>query len=169
MSPTHPQSRSVRSPPPMLRPDKRRPGGAIPRRRAAMLCRSSPHEITERHRDVPMLADGFRSWGRCLQSMMTLRSGAPVSLSLHRAAAASKQLAAVPTMPTPKSFRSSAVRFGRTVSSISFSQNAFSRPRLGSHTPRTRFPGVGEQCNFVYGINSLGTSDAALKALDRMP
>jgi len=71
----------------MLRPDKRRPGGAIPRRRAAMLCRSSPHEITERHRDVPMLADGFRSWGRCSQSIMTLTSGAPVSLSLHRAAA----------------------------------------------------------------------------------
>ena len=42
-----------------------------------------------------------------------------------------------PTVETPRSFRSSAVRLGRTVSSISLSRNAasyFLRPRLRSQT-----------------------------------
>jgi hypothetical protein len=37
---------------------------------------------------------------------------------------ASKILRRCPTIETPRSFRSSAVRLGRTVSSISFSRNA---------------------------------------------
>ena len=39
---------------------------------------------------------------------------------------ASSSLRRCPTIPTPRSFRSSAVRLGRTVSSISFSRNAAS-------------------------------------------
>ena len=51
---------------------------------------------------------------------------------------ASSSFRRCPTIPTPRSFRSSAVRLGRTVSSISFSRNAASyrsRPRLRSQPP----------------------------------
>jgi hypothetical protein len=54
-----------------------------------------------------------------------------------RTAIASRILRRCPTIPTPKSFRSPAVRFGRTVSSISLSRNAasyLSRLRLRSQT-----------------------------------
>ena len=57
--------------------------------------------------------------------------------SLRRAAMASSSFTRCPSDVTPSSFRSSAVRFGRTVSSISFSRNAasyFPRPRLRSQT-----------------------------------
>ena len=57
---------------------------------------------------------------------LTLRAESPYAaraLSRSRlcrsAAIASRSLRRCPTMPTPKSFRSSAVKFGRTVSSIS--------------------------------------------------
>jgi hypothetical protein len=59
-------------------------------------------------------------------SMRKLAAGSPYAaraLSRSRlcrsAAIASRSLRRCPTMPTPKSFRSSAVKFGRTVSSIS--------------------------------------------------
>ena len=45
-----------------------------------------------------------------------------------------------PTMTTPRSFKSSAVKLGRTLSSIAFSRNDASycsRPRLRSQTPRS--------------------------------
>src|SRR5262245_17046373 len=57
------------------------------------------------------------------------------SASGLKAAIASRSLRRWPTIETPRSFRSSAVRFGRTVSSISFSRKAASyrpRPRLRS-------------------------------------
>src|ERR1700739_433494 len=50
---------------------------------------------------------------------------------------ASSSFRRCPTGPTPNPFKSSAVNFGRTVSSISFSRNAASylpRPRLRSQT-----------------------------------
>src|SRR6516164_5565169 len=59
------------------------------------------------------------------------------SASVRRAAMASRSLRRWPTTETPRSFRSSAVRFGRTVSSISLSRKAASyrpRPRLRSQT-----------------------------------
>src|SRR5262245_8812808 len=57
--------------------------------------------------------------------------------SLRSTAMASRILRRCPTIETPRSFRSSVVRLGRTVSSISFSRNAasyFPRPRLRSQT-----------------------------------
>ena len=51
---------------------------------------------------------------------------------------ASSSLRRCPTNPTPRSFKSSAVKLGRTVSSILFSRNAASycsRPRLRSQPP----------------------------------
>ena len=53
---------------------------------------------------------------------------------------ASSRMRRCPRALTPSSFRSSVVRFGRTVSSISFSRNAasyLSRPRLRSQSPRS--------------------------------
>src|SRR5262249_59847656 len=53
-------------------------------------------------------------------------------------AAASRSFRRCPTIPMPKSFKSSAVKLGRTVSSISFSRNAasyLSRPRPRSQLP----------------------------------
>jgi hypothetical protein len=61
----------------------------------------------------------------------------PALVSARRAAIASSNLRRCPTMPAPKSFGSSAVKLGRTVSSISFSRKAasyFPRPRLRSQT-----------------------------------
>jgi hypothetical protein len=61
----------------------------------------------------------------------------------HRRAArrwASSSLRRCPTILTPRSFKSSAVKLGRTASSISFSRNAASycpRPRLRSQSPRS--------------------------------
>ena len=66
--------------------------------------------------------------------------GAFALASARRAAMASSSLRRCPTIPTPRSFRSSAVKFGRTVSSIAFSRNAASycpRPRLRSQSPRS--------------------------------
>src|SRR6516165_3111289 len=63
--------------------------------------------------------------------------GALVPASVRKAAIASRSLRRWPTTDTPRSFRSSAVRFGRTVSSISLSRKAASycpRPRLRSQT-----------------------------------
>src|SRR5262249_52115690 len=57
--------------------------------------------------------------------------------SLRRAAIASSSLRRCPNDVTPSSFRSSAVRLKRTVSSMSFSRNSasyFPRPRLRSQT-----------------------------------
>jgi hypothetical protein len=62
--------------------------------------------------------------------------GGPVdrrkSVGSRRAAMALRSFRRCPTKTTPKSFKSSAVKVGRTVSSISFSRNAasyLSRPR----------------------------------------
>src|SRR5262249_26892731 len=66
--------------------------------------------------------------------------------SVRKAAMASRSLRRWPTAPTPMSFRSSAVKRGRTVSSISLSRNAVayrSRPRLRSHS-------VGSMVSRVY-------------------
>jgi hypothetical protein len=52
--------------------------------------------------------------------------GALAFASIRSAAIASSSLRRCPTMPTPRSFKSSAVRFGRTVASISLSRNAAS-------------------------------------------
>jgi hypothetical protein len=71
-----------------------------------------------------------------LDEAVASTEGLPVA-SLRRAAMASNSLRRCPSAATPSSFRSSAVRFGRTVSSISFSRNAasyFPRPRLRSQT-----------------------------------
>src|ERR1700733_430385 len=84
------------------------------------------------------------TWRRSARSSTTVSAfGAAVTeaftlSSTRRAAIASRILRRCPTIPTPKSFRSSAVRFGRTVQSISFSRNAASyrsRPRLRSQAP----------------------------------
>ena len=51
---------------------------------------------------------------------------------------ASSSIRRCPTITTPRSFKSSAVRLGRTFSLISFSRNAasyLSRPRLRSQPP----------------------------------
>src|ERR1700730_9741638 len=56
------------------------------------------------------------------------------------AAIALSNLRRWPTIPTPRSFRSCAVKLGRSTSSISFSRNAASycwRPRLSSHPLRS--------------------------------
>ena len=66
--------------------------------------------------------------------------GAFTLASVRRAAMALSSVRRCPTMPTPISFKSSAVRLGRTVSSIAFSRNAASycsRPRLRSQPPRS--------------------------------
>ena len=82
-----------------------------------------------------------RSSGKALGALDVVAASATEDLppaSVRRAAIASRILRRCPTMPTPKSFRSSAVKFGRTVSSISFSRNAasyFPRPRLRSQAP----------------------------------
>jgi hypothetical protein len=60
--------------------------------------------------------------------------------SARKAAMASSSLRRSPTNPTPRSFKSSAVSLGRTVSSILFSRNAASycsRPSLRSQPPRS--------------------------------
>jgi hypothetical protein len=57
--------------------------------------------------------------------------------SLRRAAMASSKMRRCPSAVTPSSFRSSAVRLGKTRSLISFSRKAasyFSRPRLRNQT-----------------------------------
>ena len=57
--------------------------------------------------------------------------------SPRSAAMASRSLRRCPRAATPSSFKSSAVKFGRTASSISFSRKTFSycpRPRLRSQT-----------------------------------
>ena len=79
-----------------------------------------------------------RSSGGALGAVAGRRQqGALPPVSVRRAAIASSSLRRCPTAETPRSFRSSAVRLGRTVSSISFSRNAasyFPRPRLRSQT-----------------------------------
>jgi hypothetical protein len=60
--------------------------------------------------------------------------------SAENAALAVKQLTTVPDNSNAKMFKSSAVKLGRTVSSIAFSRNATSycsRPRLRSQPPRS--------------------------------
>jgi hypothetical protein len=64
--------------------------------------------------------------------------GALVFASARRTAMASSSFRRCPTMPTPRSFKSSAVKLGRTTSSIACSRNATSycpRPRLRSQPP----------------------------------
>src|SRR5215475_3241060 len=63
--------------------------------------------------------------------------------SARKAAIASRSLRLCPSAETPSSLRSSAVRLGRTVSSISFSRNTasyFPRPRLRSQTTTSMMP-----------------------------
>src|SRR5262252_7358844 len=118
-----------------------------------------------------------------LEVFATSVDGALAPASVRRAAIASRSLRRWPTTETPRSFKSSAVRFGRTVSSISLSRKAASyrpRPRLRNQTtmfmPNSGLariivlPGVGVQ-------DSLGTlrrnlrrysgSHCALVPLDR--
>ena len=81
-----------------------------------------------------------RSSGEVLGGLGVVATSAEGALplaSVRRAAIASSSLRRCPSAATPSSFRSSAVRPGRTVSSISFSRNAASylpRPRLRSQT-----------------------------------
>ena len=81
-----------------------------------------------------------RSSGEALGALDVVATSAEGALPLasaRRAAIASSSLRRCPSAATPSSFRSSAVRLGRTVSSISFSRNAasyFPRPRLRSQT-----------------------------------
>ena len=81
-----------------------------------------------------------RSSGEALGALDVVAASAEGALplaSVRRAAIASSSLRRCPSAATPSSFRSSAVRLGRTVSSISFSRNAasyFPRPRLRSQT-----------------------------------
>jgi hypothetical protein len=78
------------------------------------------HKITEHHGDVSALANRFyagrRGW-HCSASI-----GALLPASTRRAAIASSSLRRCPSAVTPSSFRSSAVKPGRTDSSISFSR-----------------------------------------------
>jgi hypothetical protein len=72
-----------------------------------------------------------------LDVVATSAEGGLLPASARRAAIASSSLRRCPRAPTPSSFRSSAVRLGRTVSSISFLRKAasyFPRPRLRSQT-----------------------------------
>src|SRR5215469_8995076 len=72
-----------------------------------------------------------------MEGFATSVDGALAPASVRKAAIASRSLRRWPMRETPRSFRSSAVRFGRTVSSISLSQKAASyrpRPRLRSQT-----------------------------------
>jgi len=81
-----------------------------------------------------------RSSGEALGALdvvVTSAEGALPLASARRAAIASSSLRRCPRAVTPSSLRSSAVRPGRTVSSISFSRNAasyFPRPKLRSQT-----------------------------------
>src|ERR1700731_3292776 len=78
-----------------------------------------------------------RSARLAAETLLTSAGDATALVSLGRTAIASSSLRRCPSAVTPSSLRSSAVRFGRTVSSISFSRNAASycpRPRLRSQT-----------------------------------
>src|ERR1700730_8231269 len=84
------------------------------------------------------------TWRRAARSSGVALGGedtaSPEGSFARKAVMASRSLRRCPTIPTPKSFRSSAVRLGRTVSSISFSRNAasyLSRPRLRSQPLRS--------------------------------
>jgi hypothetical protein len=87
-------------------------------------------------------------WRRSAASLRDLsiarrasRGGTFVFASARRAAMASRSFRRCPTIPTPKSFKSSAVKAGRTVSSISFSRNAAFRgqgPAANSRRPSSR-------------------------------
>src|SRR5262249_31171903 len=85
---------------------------------------SRADEIAEQDADLPSLGAVLESAG----ALASARNAAMASSSLRRS----------PTNPTPRSFKSSAVKLGRTVSSILFSRNAASyssRPSLRSQPP----------------------------------
>src|SRR5271170_4199316 len=71
----------------------------------------------------PSIVAGAPAWGAW--TFASIRSAAMAASSLRRC----------PTMPTPRSFKSSAVRFGRTVASISLSRNAASVARSSHGDP----------------------------------
>ena len=77
------------------------------------------------------------TWRRSPLGVEATSAGISPLASVRKAAMASSSLRRWPMAPTPMSFRSSAVKRRRTVSSISFSRNAAayrSRPRLWSHS-----------------------------------
>jgi hypothetical protein len=89
------------------------------------------------------------TWRRSALSLAALSVARGASDSGVGALAGARRAAIVrrcPTVPTPKSFKSSAVRLGRTFSLISFSRNVASIPDLG--------PGKG-----TYGSSSLYVGD----------
>ena len=72
--------------------------------------------------------------------------GASASLAERRSAIASSRTRRCPTIVTPKSFKSSAVRRGRTLSVIAFSRKAASycsSPRLLSQLSMSKFGPLG--------------------------
>src|SRR5215469_8384206 len=94
---------------------------------------------TAHHDRPPEKADALKPpetlWSPAVDSASRYLTSDRNAAEMSAAAIASSSLPRCPTMLTPKSFKSSAVRFGRTVSSISFSRNAasyLSRPRLRS-------------------------------------
>jgi hypothetical protein len=78
-----------------------------------------------------------RSARLAAETLLTSTGDSTALVSLEKAAIASSSLRRCPIAVTPSSFRSSVVRCGRTVSSISFSRKAasyFARHRLRSQT-----------------------------------
>ena len=110
----------------------RRSSGSMRAERAVEPTRSENITVTWRR--------SARSSGEALGALdpvATSAAGALPLASALRTAIASRSLRRCPSAATPSSFRSSAVRLGRTVSSISLSRNAasyFPRPRPRSQT-----------------------------------
>ena len=92
-------------------------------------------------------------------------SGSPFAVaSVRRAVIASNSARRCPTMLTPISFRSSAVKFGRTFSLISFSRNApsyLSRPRVRSHPPMSM---MAPSTTNHLGLSSLADESSTYRA-----
>src|SRR5580704_11120107 len=110
----------------------RRSSGSMRAERAVEPTKSENITVTWRR--------SARASGAALGALDAVATSAEAALPLasaRRAAIASRSLRRCPNAATPSSFRSSAVRPGRTVSSISFSRNAasyFPRPRPRSQT-----------------------------------
>ena len=110
----------------------RRSSGSMPAESAAEPTRSENITVTCRRSAVSL----------AVSSIAEKEPGdvAFTPASARRAAMALSSLRRCPTASTPNSFKSSAVKLGRTESSIAFLRNAASycsRPRLRSQTPRS--------------------------------
>jgi hypothetical protein len=110
------------------RDNPRRSSGSMRAERAVEPTRSENITVTWRRS-----ARSSRGALGAVDAVATSSEGALPLAEVLRAAMVSSSLRRCPSAATPSSFRSSAVRPGRTVSSISFSRKAasyFPRPRL---------------------------------------